>query len=228
MKEQPINLTDFSRIFNGDLPPLFYLEIAIRAIIIYLVLIAAMRMLGSRMSSQVSRLELCTMVALASAIGVPMLNPDRGMLPVIIIAIPVVVISKLIARWSFDNERIEETVHGDTRSLVEDGVLNYPIMQNSLTTRERLQSYLRSQEICQLGSVKRLYLEANGQFTLVKEPSPKPGLSVLPDFDPEFSAKRLQSTGEDVCADCGTSPQTGVKICPHCGSDKRTHAVMEV
>lgn len=40
---------------------------------------------------------------------------------------------------------------------------------------------LRSGGMIHLGHVKRLYMEANGFFTLIEATAPKPGLSILPE-----------------------------------------------
>src|SRR3954469_297443 len=101
MKVEEIRLSDWLRIFVGNVPGTFYIEIIIRAFLVYLLLMIAMRLLGKRMSTQMSRLDICAMVALASAIGVPMLSPDRGLLPSLIITIVVLSINKLIAKLSF-------------------------------------------------------------------------------------------------------------------------------
>lgn len=195
MKPEEIKLTDWTRIIFGQVPPQFYLELIIRAALVYLLLMVSMRLLGQRMSTQMSRLELAAMVALASAIGVPMLSYDRGILPAYIIAFVIVLITRLVARKSFKDERFEQVSQGDVDLLVEDTVMNYDVMEKVRISRERLFAQLRSKNINHLGLVRRFYMEANGAFTIIPQDEQKPGLTVLPDWDKDFTARKLKKPG---------------------------------
>src|SRR5687767_14213450 len=104
MKEEQIQLNDWKRMFLGEVPPEFLIEVIIRMAFLYLLLIFAMRLLGHRMASQLSRNELAALVSLAAAIGVPILAPDRGLLPALVIALVVVAISRLLAWGSYKNQ----------------------------------------------------------------------------------------------------------------------------
>ena len=227
MNDKAVNIYDWERILAGQAPPVFYLEIVIRATIIYIVLMTSMRLIGPRMSSRVSRLELATMVALASAIGVPMLDPAAGMLPVLIIAIPVVMISRFIAKKSYDSERFERIVHGKAELLVNDGMLDIAGMRATLTTRERLWAHLRSEGIVHLGSIKRVYLEQNGQFTIVKNSQIQPGLCILPSWDGNFIKARVRNTDIQICHHCGAAQNSREVKCQRCGHEEWTAAVLE-
>src|SRR3954471_12365738 len=75
MDAQKIRPNDWHRILSGQEPVAFYLEIVLRVAVVYLILMLAMRLLGKRMSSQLSRTELAVVVSLAAAVGVPLLSP---------------------------------------------------------------------------------------------------------------------------------------------------------
>src|ERR1700712_1409627 len=100
MESKDIKIDDWMRMFIGPVPASFYAEMIIRGIIFWLLLVLCMRLLGKRMSGHLSQLELVALVSLASAIGVPMLAPDRGILPSIMIAFVVVGITLLVSKWS--------------------------------------------------------------------------------------------------------------------------------
>src|SRR5437764_1317303 len=97
MKPDELKWTDWQRVFLGQVPPEFYLELAIRAVLVYLLLQISLRMLGKRMAGRMSITELMAMVALASAVGVPLLAYDRGILPAFIIAAIIVAVTRLMA-----------------------------------------------------------------------------------------------------------------------------------
>ena len=233
MKPEEIKLSDWARIIFGEVPPAFYLELIIRAFFVYLLLVVSMRLLGKRMSTQMSRLELAAMVALASAIGVPMLSADRGILPAYIIAFVIIVITRLIARKSFKDQHFEEVTQGDVDCLVVDAVMNYDIMKRVRISRERLFSQMRSENINQLGLVQRVYMEANGAFTIVRNEQPKPGLMTLPKWDKNFISRKLEKTDITICENCGqenlanSAGLNGSSECGNCGKNEWTKAVID-
>ncbi len=81
MKPEEIHLADWGRILVGDVPGLFFLELILRAAFFYVLLLVCMRLLGKRMSSQMSRNEMATLVALAASIGIPCLPLTGGCCP---------------------------------------------------------------------------------------------------------------------------------------------------
>jgi uncharacterized membrane protein YcaP (DUF421 family) len=231
MKPQDIHFGDWLRILIGEVPPSFFIELLIRAIVVYMILLVSMRIMGKRMSSRLSRNELASLVSLAAAVGIPMLAPDRGMLPAFIIAIVLVSIQRLIARQSCKNEKFENFSQGKVSALVSDGVVDMKELKHAKLSHERVFAQLRSQGVLQLGTVGRFYMEANGTFTLISRKDPMPGLSVLPPVDQELRDYFKEHDDQKICVQCGF-PQKPVghpyPICPNCGTNKWITAVIEV
>jgi uncharacterized membrane protein YcaP (DUF421 family) len=219
MKPEEINLYDWSRILIGEVPAEFLIEVVIRTTFLYLILLVSMRLIGKRMNSQLTRNELAALVSLAAAIGVPILAPDRGLLPAIIIAIVVVLVNRLVTYVSSKNEKVETLLHGEIDTLVKDSVLQLKTMTRIRITRERIMAQLRMEKIMHLGEVQRLFMEANGNFTLIQNERPEAGLTVLPDEDQEF-IKELHANGKLVCKNCGMPNRSGEvnEVCRNCRS----------
>ncbi|WP_324676885.1 DUF421 domain-containing protein [Hymenobacter sp. GOD-10R] len=225
MKPEDIHPFDFLRIFLGEAPWSFLFEVVIRIVFIFVLLVVSMRLMGKRMASQLSRNELAAMSSLAAAIGVPMQVPDRGLLPPIIMAIVVISIQRLSALWSFRSEKFEEVTQGDIGILVEDGCLQLETMKEVVLPQERLFAQLRSSAIDNLGTVKRVYMEANGSFTVLKHPKPQPGLSILPDWDQDFVREQRKVPGTFACRSCGNLAKENRSACTRCGKTVWTEAV---
>lgn len=228
MKPYEIHLTDWLRILVGEVPASFYIELFIRASIIYVLLLIAIRFMGKRMSGQLSRNDLAAMVSLAGAIGVPLQAPDRGIVPAVIIAVVVVVIARWIGAKSYKNQNFEKFSQGNISVLVKDSVLDLKVMKKARMPRERLVAQLRSKSVKQLGSVKRFYMEASGSFTLIEEEEPKPGLSILPRWDKDYTDRFKKSKEIKVCQSCGFTqkePFDNKSKCSNCGDVAWTEAV---
>ncbi|PST82790.1 DUF421 domain-containing protein [Pedobacter yulinensis] len=220
-------LFDPARLFIGEVPGTFYLEVIGRSIFIFVILILAMRLMGKRMSSQMSRNEMAAVSSLAAAIGVPLMDPTRGVLPSLVVAAVIVAWQLIIAKWSMKSPRFEKISQDEFNILVKDGVMVCDQMKNARISRERLCAQLRSQEIYHLGEVSRLYLEAGGMFSLVKNEKPEPGLSVLPNWDEPFAEQTIvPEKGWRCCWRCGKVVKEETAMCPVCNGDKWTPAVL--
>ncbi|RFZ84405.1 DUF421 domain-containing protein [Mucilaginibacter terrenus] len=227
MQPDQIKLEDWKRILIGDVPSSFFLELVIRSIIIFLLLLFSMRLMGKRMSGLLSRNELVAMVSLAAAVGIPLTAPDRGILPAFIIALVVVFIQRWISARAMSNSDFEQFALGKMDVLVKDGVIDLKRMEKVRVSRERLVAQLRSQGVKQLGTVKRLFMEANGSFTLIRTENSTPGLTLLPHWDKEFNDRLKHHQELTTCENCGLTIKTEEKPekCPHCGSHDWTTAV---
>jgi uncharacterized membrane protein YcaP (DUF421 family) len=226
MTKEEFDLWDWQRIFIGEVPPSFIAEGILRLAAAYFLLMLSMRLLGKRMASQLSRNELAAMVSLASAVGVPILAPDRGLLPAFVIVVVVVATSRFLSHLTAKNIRIESYTQGAIDTLVKDAIINIKAMTKTRVTRERILAQLRAENVMNLGQVKRLYIEANGSFTLVKEEKPSFGLSVIPESDVEFLQE--QALTEDlVCKNCGSNNKSRdlSAICSNCRRSSWTKAV---
>ena len=224
----PPHITDYMRILMGDVPWIFLLECALRLVAMYLLLLTGLRLMGKRQAGQVSRTELAGLVSIAVSIGIPLLSPDRGLLAPVAIVATVVLLHRFVTRWAARRPTAEHLLQGTVTTVVIDGVLQLPVMERVVLSRERLFSQLRGDSLEHLGQVRRLYMEANGTFSLVEEDEPKPGLSIVPGWDEDFRNLQPVAAGEFACLACGQiveAPELPTKKCPHCDAHEWQPAV---
>ena len=214
------------RIIFGNMPPLFLVEVVIRVAFIYVLIIVCIRLMGKRMASQLSRNELVAISSLAASIGIPIQTPDRGLLPALLVALIVVAAQRIVAARLSKSPRFERRTQGNISILVDDCCLNLEAMTRVRISRQELFARLRSQSIKHLGQVKRLYFEAEGDFTLIKNPEAQPGLSVLPLEDTSFRKAQRYSSEMRVCVNCGTKTSVGDHPCTKCGQDDYEYAMV--
>lgn len=231
MKPEEIHINDWLRILIGEVPFAFFIELIIRALIVYLILLVSMRLMGKRMSSQLSRNELAALVSLAAAVGIPLMAPDRGLLPAVVIAAVLVMVQRLIAKKSFDDEKFEAYTQGNISTIVIDGVIDMKELNKLSLSHERLLAQLRCKNVMHLGTVSRFYMESGGTFTLINNPDPKPGLPIMPPWDTELTNRYFkQEKDVKICMQCGYPKRktSGDQAqCPNCGLKKWISAVKE-
>lgn len=229
MKPEEIHLTDYMRILLGQVPWSFLLEVAIRAIFLYGLIVLSMRLMGKRMSSQLSRHELAAIASIAAAIGVPIQAPDRGLLPAVLIAGVIVAVQRLVFRQSFQSRKFETLSQGYSDAMVKDGCLQYDAMRNSVLSQERVFAELRQKGIDNLGKVKRMYMEASGAVTVIPQSPPQPGLTLIPNWDDEFLKDQPKAPNTYACCWCGNvqqARQMPTTPCPSCTHDSWAPAVV--
>ncbi|GGB85829.1 DUF421 domain-containing protein [Dyadobacter sediminis] len=223
-----ISIQDWHRIFVGEAPGIFYIEVILRTAVVYLILLTSIRMMGKRMASQLGASDLVAMVAMAAAIGVPIHSPDRGLLPAVVVAFAVVNIQRFIASGSAKSEKFEAITQGRIGILVEDSEMILKNFSNSNISRERVFAQLRHMDVRHLGEVKRFYIEANGSFSLLKNEEEVSGLAVLPTWEKELLAKMKKDPEAIVCYKCGHKEPNSFEVntpCSHCNDTNWVEAV---
>lgn len=228
MKPEDIHLTDWMRMLLGEVPWSFLLEITLRIIFLYVLILVSMRLMGRRMSGQMSRLEMAALVSLAASVGIPMQAPDRVLLPAVVVAAAVIGVQRWVAYQAYKSPKFETAVLDDIGILVKDGRFEPDVLREVSLAQERAVAHIRSEGIDQLGRVKRLYLESNGRFTIQKQEPPQPGLSLVPEWDKEMAARQVVAPDTWACGYCGQLEQAKAapsKSCPHCSSTEWKQAV---
>jgi uncharacterized membrane protein YcaP (DUF421 family) len=211
-------MDELTRLLLGKDPFAFLAEVAVRTIVIYLVLMVIVRLLGKRMSGQLSNLELAVMMTLGAVVSPPMQISERGLLPAVLQLAALLCCQRVIATLTAKYGRFERTVFARGSTLVEDGRLLLPAMKDACICHEQLFGQLRTHGIRHLGQVRRVYLEVSGTFSILRAPEPRPGLAIVPAVDTAM-ARDLPEASVSACDYCGhVEPRATDRPCKYCGA----------
>lgn len=229
MKKEEVHWADWHRILLGTAPDQFLLEVLIRTVVMYLVLLVTLRLLGKRMGGQLTISELAVMLTLGAIISVPMQIPERGLLQGLLVLVCALIFERGINYLAVKNHNIEHFLQGRESLLVKNGVMVADELTAMKISREQMTALLRNRRIYNLGEVQRLYIEACGLLSVYKYQVPKHGLALLPPGD-EAAGKELSvNEGLLVCWQCG-NPANKTKetnqSCNNCGANQWTPAVI--
>jgi uncharacterized membrane protein YcaP (DUF421 family) len=220
MKKEEIHWADWHRIFIGDTPSIFLLEVLIRSIIIYFVLLITLRLMGKRMSGQLTISEMAVMLTLGAIISLPMQAPDKGILQGIAVLSLALLFQRGISFLGFKSEKIEQITQGRESLLVKNGVIQLDALHEAKISKQQLFTVIRDRDIFNLGQVERLYLEACGLFNLYLYKEPRSGLTVFPAVDKSIQNFQERDESLMACESCGhTVPKKDLKFngpCPVC------------
>jgi len=228
MKKEEIFLSDWYRLIFGTTPVIFMLEILVRTIIVYLALVVVMRLLGKRMSGQLTILEFAVMVTMGGVVSVPFQIPDRGILPSFVVMLFILILHRGLNWLSFKYRKGNKVLQGDLCILVSDGVLKRENLESNRVSKDQVFAQLRDKSIRHLGQVKRVYMEASGIFSVFTDNSGKPGLSVFPEKDQDLIKLEPVDDNMKACSQCGNiMPKEKVRhaACPVCGCEEWTNAI---
>jgi uncharacterized membrane protein YcaP (DUF421 family) len=153
--------------------------------------------------------------------------PERGIMQGVLLLVLILLFERGLTWLIYKNKKIEDLTQGKMSLLIKDGVLQLGEVKKLNISHEQLFAVLRSQQIFNLGQIKRLYQEACGEFTVYKNSSPKPGLSILPKGDK--SIQKISKVNNELmaCSRCGniTPTQNTSKPCTVCHNDHWQQAV---
>ena len=222
---------DLQRIFFGDLPLLFAVEIALRTTIMLLYLLFLLRLLGQRSLAQFSLLEFVLIIALGSAVGDPMFYPNIPVLHGMAVITVVVSIERFLIWVTNRSHKLEDILEGTAHCLVAEGRFDLVGMKRTSISRTEIYMKLRLAGVEQLGQVKRAYMELNGELSIfLFDPGlVRPGLPLFPELElgeveALITATPVPKAGAYACLNCGEviSLEAGQPLptCPHCSHEQ--------
>ncbi|WP_143960530.1 DUF421 domain-containing protein [Litoribacter populi] len=180
MEHVDVEMWDWHRIWIGDVPTLFLVEVLIRSIIIFAILLFTLRLMGKRMGGQLSLSEMAVMVTLGALVAVPMQIYDRGLL----MGLTALIIAYLFQRGfnylGVKYSWFEDLTQGKLSILVKDGQIVENELFKARISKNQLFAMLRNEQITHLSEVKRLYLEASGVISIYITESAAKENNILP------------------------------------------------
>jgi uncharacterized membrane protein YcaP (DUF421 family) len=218
---------DLTRIFLGDLPPVFLLEVAFRTIFIFGYTLLLIRLMGKRDMGQLTPFEFAIIVAIGSAVGDPMFYDDVPLLHTMLVIALVLGLQKMLVYLTERNQTLERIIESHAAPLVDAGAILIDSLHNELLSQEELFESLREQGVRHLGQVANACLEPSGKLSVIRAVDPQPGLSVMPCDCDDPDARVV--AGLRACTTCGMVERGNPAdraICPNCECDEWGPAVM--
>jgi uncharacterized membrane protein YcaP (DUF421 family) len=219
MEKEDIKIDDIHRILFGEAPEIFLVEVLGRTLLIYFFLLITVRLMGKRMSGQLTISEMAVMVMLGAIVSPAMQIPNVGLLQGALILLTTLLLYRCWNYLEFRSRRLEKMSHGTSSLLVKDGVLVLSELKKAKLSRQQLFTVLRNSGIYNLGQVERVYLEAFGMFSVYQFAEARPGLPLFPPDDQAVSDSAGESDDQlKVCASCGAVVETAKAeaVCEKC------------
>lgn len=146
------------------------LDIAFRVVLVYTLLLIAMRIMGKREIGQLSNLDFVVAIVVAELATLPITDhnmtlPD-SLLPMLIITLLQVIVSVLCLK----SNRFRRFLYGRPNVLIAGGKLQMAEMRKARYNIDDLLSQLRQRDIFDVANVEYAVLETSGDLTVVLKP----------------------------------------------------------
>lgn len=141
-------------------------EHVIRAAVVYLFAIVALRLAGKRELGQLSTFDLVVLLFFSSILQNGIVGDDNSITGGVVGAITLLAINYLVARVLYRHERIDALIEGAATPLIQDGEILHDNLKRELVTREELTLACHKQGVRRLEDVDLAILEPGGAISV--------------------------------------------------------------
>lgn len=149
------------------IPTVSLLEIVLRGSAVYLFIVACFRIFR-RPAGALSTTDLVVVVLVADAAQNAMAAEYHSITEGAVLVLTIIFWNLALDWLSFHSPAVYRLLHAAPTLLVRDGHLQGRNLRAEMLTRKELDEFLREQGIGDVSEVKRCYLEADGQLSVVK------------------------------------------------------------
>jgi len=144
--------------------PLPILEKILRPVIVYLCLIAFLRLFGKRELAQLNPFDLVVLLSLSNTVQNAIIGDDNSVSGGIIGAFALLAINWLLMRVLYKAPKMTAALQGSATTLVKDGKVLEDALKEETLTHEELISVLNKNGFNDPSDVAECVLEPNGTF----------------------------------------------------------------
>ena len=146
---------------------LAYVEIVIRTLIVYIVVLLGLRLTGKRQLGQVTPLDLVLLLLISNAVQNAMTGPDTTLLGGIVSAATLLAAHSLFSRLRLRVPAVRRALAGEPTPLIRDGRILADGMKRESITEDELLSALREHGVDDVAKVALAELEVDGSISVV-------------------------------------------------------------
>jgi uncharacterized membrane protein YcaP (DUF421 family) len=144
------------------------LEIALRTGVIYLLVLAGIRISGKREVGQMTPFDLTLLLLLSNSVQNAMTGPDTSLAGGAVAATTLLILNYLVAEVSGGNRRFRKYIQGEPSLLVHDGEVNLAHMAAEHVSMDELERALREHGVGSYKQAALAVLEVDGSISVLR------------------------------------------------------------
>ena len=157
-----------------------------RAIFLYIVVLAVMRLMGKREIGQLQPFELAISIMIADLAATPMTETGipitNGIMPIL----GLLVMHLIISMINIKSTKAREIICGKPSILIFRGKIDQKVLKKERFTINELEERLRDNNIFNIGDVEYAILETSGQVTVIPKPNKRPATPEDFNIEPKY------------------------------------------
>ena len=146
--------------------PVPVLEKILRPVIVYLFLVAFLRIFGKRELAQLNPFDLVVLLSLSNTVQNAIIGNDNSVTGGFIGAFALMAVNYLVIRFLFKHRRLDQIMEGSPTALIEHGKVQRRALAKEQLTEAELLTVLHRQGFTRLEDVERCVLEPGGVFSI--------------------------------------------------------------
>ena len=145
------------------------LTLLIRTILIYIIVTAAVRLMGKRQVSDMQTSELVITLIISEVASLPLENAERPLLNSLVPIMMIVAIELLVSLLMMKSKRFRSMICGHPIVIIKDGQMIDSQLRKLRISREDVYSLLREKDIADESTVRWGIIEPNGTLSVLTE-----------------------------------------------------------
>ena len=158
-----------------------------RSILIYIFVLAVMRLMGKREIGQLQPFELAIAIMIADLASIPMTDPGIPISNGIVSILGLLVMHLIISIINMKSINAREIICGRPTILIYRGKIDEKALKKERFTINELEERLRGNNIVNLGDVEYAILETSGQVTVIQKPEKRNTIpedfNIIPEYE---------------------------------------------
>jgi uncharacterized membrane protein YcaP (DUF421 family) len=151
----------FDHMFHLPIP---LLEKIVRPILVYLALIALLRIFGKRELAQLNPFDLVVLLSLSNTVQNALIGDDNSVTGGLVGALTLLTVNWLVVRVLYTSPRLEKIVEGTDRTLILDGMVDHRALKEEVLSVEELLAVIHRQGFDDFDEVQECTIGPNGSF----------------------------------------------------------------
>jgi uncharacterized membrane protein YcaP (DUF421 family) len=165
-------------------------EKVIRAVVIYLFLVLALRLGGKRQLSQLNTLDFVVLLAVANAVQNGLIGADNSVTGAVVGATVLFAVDGILAFVVYRSRRAQRVIEGTPTLLIKNGEVLEDALRREELTHDDLLAAIQSAGAASVDEVRMAWLEPSGKVVLV----PKLNMQASRQYD-DLKARLEHLTG---------------------------------
>ena len=148
-------------------PSVSYLEIVIRAVVVYGFMLLMLRLTGKRQVGQLAPFDLVLLLVISNAVQNSMNAGDNSLVGGLVSVFALLAVNGLMGWITFKSKKAELFIEGKPQVLIHNGILDERMVRQERLTQHEIMAAIRQAGVTDIEHVRVAIMETNGHISVI-------------------------------------------------------------